>query len=166
MADGMQKDWRELCVAVANESDSTKLTSLGQELIDALDKGERRWRLPIRPLTQSRRMETSLESPRHFSDDDFAFAAIPGNSLTRPSGINYPSSLRRLSMADGPRITVEELKRRMDAGEDFTVIDVRNPNAWAETDTVIPEAIRVPLDKLEENLPRIPKGRPVVAYCT
>ena len=35
-------------------------------------------------------------------------------------------------MADAPRITVEELKLRMDAGEDFTVIDVRNPNAWAE----------------------------------
>jgi rhodanese-related sulfurtransferase len=69
-------------------------------------------------------------------------------------------------MADTLRITVEELKRRMDAGEDFTVIDVRNPNAWAETDTVIPEAIRIPLDKLEENLSRIPKNRPVVAYCT
>ena len=69
-------------------------------------------------------------------------------------------------MADAPRITVEELKRRMDAGEDFTVIDTRNPNAWAETDTVIPEAIRVSLDNLEESLPRIPKTRPVVAYCT
>ena len=69
-------------------------------------------------------------------------------------------------MADAPRITVEELKRRMDAGEDFTLIDVRNPNAWAETDTVIPEAIRISLDNLEENLPRIPKNRPVVAYCT
>jgi sulfur-carrier protein adenylyltransferase/sulfurtransferase len=68
-------------------------------------------------------------------------------------------------MADAPRITVEELKRRMDAGEDFTVIDVRNPNAWAETDTVIAHAIRVPLDQLE-NLPRIPEKRPVVAYCT
>ena len=65
-------------------------------------------------------------------------------------------------MADAPRITAQELKRRMDAGEDFTVIDVRNPNAWAETDTVIPKAIRVPLDKLEENLSRIPKSRPVV----
>jgi rhodanese-related sulfurtransferase len=69
-------------------------------------------------------------------------------------------------MADAPRITVEELRRQMDAGEDFTVIDVRNPTAWAETDTVIPEAIRMSLDKLEENLPRIPKNRPVVAYCT
>ncbi len=69
-------------------------------------------------------------------------------------------------MPDAPRITVQELKKRMDAGEDFTVIDTRNPNAWAETDTVIPEAIRVPLDELEQNLPRIPKNRPVVAYCT
>ena len=45
-------------------------------------------------------------------------------------------------MADAPRITVEELKKRLEAGEDFTVIDVRNPTAWAETDTAIPEAIR------------------------
>jgi hypothetical protein len=44
MADSMQKDWRELCVAVTNESDSTKLTSLVQELIEALDRGERNWR--------------------------------------------------------------------------------------------------------------------------
>jgi rhodanese-related sulfurtransferase len=69
-------------------------------------------------------------------------------------------------MADAPRITVEELKRRMDAGEDFTVIDVRNPQAWDESDSMLPEAIRVPLAKLEESLPRIPKNRPVVAYCT
>jgi rhodanese-related sulfurtransferase len=69
-------------------------------------------------------------------------------------------------MAEAPRITVEELKRRMDAGEDLTVIDVRNPQAWAGSGSMLPEAIRVPLDKLEENLPRIPKSRPVVAYCT
>ena len=69
-------------------------------------------------------------------------------------------------MADPPRITVEELRKRMEAGEDFTVIDVRNPKVWAESDTVIPEAIRVSLDELEQNLPRIPKDKPVVAYCT
>ena len=44
MADGMQKDWRELCVAVTNETDSTKMTLLVQELIEALDRGERSWR--------------------------------------------------------------------------------------------------------------------------
>jgi rhodanese-related sulfurtransferase len=69
-------------------------------------------------------------------------------------------------MADAPRITVDELKKRMDAGEDFTLIDVRNPNAWGEADTMMPGAIRVPLDQVEENLNRIPKTRPAVAYCT
>jgi rhodanese-related sulfurtransferase len=69
-------------------------------------------------------------------------------------------------MNDAPRMTVAELKKRMDAGEDFTLIDVRNPQAWAESDNMLPESIRIPLDKLDENLSRIPKTRPVVAYCT
>ena len=44
MADGMRKDWRELGVAVTNERDPMKLSSLVQELIEALDQGERSWR--------------------------------------------------------------------------------------------------------------------------
>jgi rhodanese-related sulfurtransferase len=69
-------------------------------------------------------------------------------------------------MADALRITAEEMKRRMDAGEDFTVIDVRNPQAWAESDTKIPRAIRVAMDELDQKLPGIPKNKPLVAYCT
>ena len=44
MADGMKQDWRELCLAVTNESDPTKLGSLVQQLIEALEEGERSWR--------------------------------------------------------------------------------------------------------------------------
>jgi hypothetical protein len=44
-----QRDWRELCVAVANETDSMKLGSLVQELITALDEGEQNWRPRITP---------------------------------------------------------------------------------------------------------------------
>jgi rhodanese-related sulfurtransferase len=69
-------------------------------------------------------------------------------------------------MPEAPRITVEELKRRLDAGEDFTIIDVRNPQAWGQSDTMMPEAIRVPLDDFERHLSQIPKDRPIVAYCT
>jgi rhodanese-related sulfurtransferase len=69
-------------------------------------------------------------------------------------------------MPEAPRITVDELKRRMDAGEDFTIIDVRNPQAWGQSDTMMPEAIRVPLDDFERQLSQIPKNRPIVAYCT
>ena len=52
MAEGMRKDWRELCVAVTNESDPAKLSSLVQELIEALDQGERGWRDIPRSLKQ------------------------------------------------------------------------------------------------------------------
>jgi rhodanese-related sulfurtransferase len=69
-------------------------------------------------------------------------------------------------MPEAPRITVDELKRRMDAGEDFTIIDVRNPQAWGQSNTMMPEAIRVPLDDFERHLSQIPKNRPIVAYCT
>jgi rhodanese-related sulfurtransferase len=69
-------------------------------------------------------------------------------------------------MSSSLRITVDELKKRMESGEDFTIIDVRNSEAWAESDTMIPESLRVPLDELDENLARIPKSRPAVAYCT
>jgi hypothetical protein len=47
MADGMKRDWRELCAAVTNESDSTKLSSLIRELVEALDRGERSWVSPF-----------------------------------------------------------------------------------------------------------------------
>ena len=54
----------------------------------------------------------------------------------------------------------------MEAGEDFVVIDTRNPQAWGQSDVKLPEAIRVPADKLEEHLAEIPKNKSVVAYCT
>jgi rhodanese-related sulfurtransferase len=69
-------------------------------------------------------------------------------------------------MSEIPRITPGEVKRRMDAGDDFTFVDVRNAQSWAQSDVMIPEAIRIPLAEVEANLSRIPKARPVVAYCT
>lgn len=39
MSDETQADWRELCVAVINERDSAKLSSLVQQLIETLDHG-------------------------------------------------------------------------------------------------------------------------------
>ena len=47
MAGHRQRDWRELCIAVTSEPDSKKLDSLVQELIRALDEGEREWRHAI-----------------------------------------------------------------------------------------------------------------------
>jgi hypothetical protein len=63
MADGMKKDWRELCLAVTNETDPAKLSLLVQDLIEALDKGERKWRHPFFPSEAiSTNRETTEES--------------------------------------------------------------------------------------------------------
>jgi rhodanese-related sulfurtransferase len=69
-------------------------------------------------------------------------------------------------MPDNLRITVEEFRKRMEDGEDFTIIDTRNPQAWSQSDERLPDAIGVPLDTLDENLSEIPKNKPIVAYCT
>lgn len=69
-------------------------------------------------------------------------------------------------MPDNLRITVDELRNRMQAGEDFTFIDTRNPQAWAQSREKLPGAIRLPADANDESLAKIPRNKPVVTYCT
>jgi rhodanese-related sulfurtransferase len=69
-------------------------------------------------------------------------------------------------MADDLRITVDELRKRMEAGEEFTFVDARNPQAWQQSNEKLPGAIRVPVDVLDQNISRIPKDKPIVTYCT
>lgn len=64
------------------------------------------------------------------------------------------------------RVTVDELKQRMNRGEQFAFVDARNPNAWAEATKKLPRAIRIPGDEVEEHLDEIPKDRTVITYCT
>lgn len=69
-------------------------------------------------------------------------------------------------MPEAPRITAADLKRSMEAGEDFTIIDTRNPQAWAESNSKARGAMRVPLDEADRHVSHIPKNKPVVTYCT
>lgn len=64
------------------------------------------------------------------------------------------------------RITVDEVRERMDRGERFVFLDNRNPKAWGEADTKLPHAIRVPVDELDQRLEQIPRDRTVITYCT
>lgn len=69
-------------------------------------------------------------------------------------------------MSDQLRITVDEVHRRMQSGEQFVFVDTRNPHAWAQSDHTLPGAIRVPADELNQHLSEIPKNANVVTYCT
>ena len=67
---------------------------------------------------------------------------------------------------EATRITVDEVKQRLDRGEQFTFVDTRNPKAWAEAESKLPNAIRVPAEELEQHLDEIPKDRTAIIYCT
>ncbi len=64
------------------------------------------------------------------------------------------------------RITVDELRRRLARGERPVMIDARSPDAWSQARAQVPGSIRVPPDELAEHVRQIPRGRPIVAYCT
>ena len=64
------------------------------------------------------------------------------------------------------RITVDELKERIAREEEFAFVDTRNEKAWAEAETKLPGAIRVPADEVGKHLDQIPKDRTVITYCT
>ena len=67
---------------------------------------------------------------------------------------------------EATRITVDEVKERMDRGEQFTFVDTRNPQAWSDATTKLPHAIRVPADDVQQHLAQIPHDKTVVTYCT
>jgi rhodanese-related sulfurtransferase len=67
---------------------------------------------------------------------------------------------------EATRVTVDEVKERLDRGEQFAFLDTRNSKAWAESDQKIPNAIRVPADELEQHTAEIAHDRTVITYCT
>jgi rhodanese-related sulfurtransferase len=69
-------------------------------------------------------------------------------------------------MSDNVRITLNELRKRMDAGEQFTFIDTRNPQAWGESDEKVPGALRMTLNDFQNHFSELPRNKPIVAYCT
>jgi rhodanese-related sulfurtransferase len=67
---------------------------------------------------------------------------------------------------EATRVTADEVKERMERGEQFAFVDTRNPVAWGESDVKLPGAIRVPADELGQHLSEIQRDRAVITYCT
>src|SRR5215207_2768922 len=60
-------------------------------------------------------------------------------------------------------ITATELKRRLDAGDDIQIIDVREPNEYAYAR--IPEAVHIPLGQVVNRMSEIDPARETVVHC-
>ncbi len=70
--------------------------------------------------------------------------------------------LRRLSVA---RITPEELKQRLDAGEDILILDLRDAFEFDENPRTIPGAFHLRTEELQSRHQSIPRNREIVLFC-
>ena len=64
------------------------------------------------------------------------------------------------------RISVKDVKRKMDMGEPITFIDTRNEHDWKESDVKLPGALRLHFSGLEKHTYELPRDRIIVPYCT
>lgn len=69
-------------------------------------------------------------------------------------------------MTEIKRITIDEVKKKMDGGEPPLFIDTRNPHDWGESDLKLPGALRIHYSELEQHLDELPRDRLIVTYCT
>ena len=66
-------------------------------------------------------------------------------------------------VAKVPRIKVQDL-RDLIAKNAVTVIDVRDADSYLAGH--IPGALHIPMTRIDGEVPYLPKGKPIVTYCT
>jgi membrane protein DedA with SNARE-associated domain len=71
--------------------------------------------------------------------------------------------LRKLAMS---RITPEELWRRMEAGEDVTILDLRHTSEIDADGSKVPGALQFAPQDLDTKHYEIPRDRDIILYCT
>lgn len=64
------------------------------------------------------------------------------------------------------RITVDELKEKLDSGEELVIVDLRHSMDFEADPETIPGAFRMDAKELEEKNDRLPRDREVILYCT
>jgi membrane protein DedA with SNARE-associated domain len=64
------------------------------------------------------------------------------------------------------RISVDELKQLMDAGETPVIVDVRSRSAPLHDPRRIPGALKMTFDEIDTRLAELPRDREIILYCT
>jgi rhodanese-related sulfurtransferase len=64
------------------------------------------------------------------------------------------------------KISVDEVKERLDRGEPVIFIDARSQESWEQSDVQIPGSTRVPPDRADEFVGAIAPEAAIVTYCT
>lgn len=63
------------------------------------------------------------------------------------------------------RITVKQLKEKLDRREPVLILDARSGNAYLGSQVRLPGALHLPADRLESSLDKLPRDKEIVVYC-
>ena len=82
------------------------------------------------------------------------------------SDTNCIERRRFLKQVAGVRITPEELKEKLDAGEKMTIIDLRHPLDLLPDPRTLPGALHISPEELELRHSEITRDGEIVLFCT
>jgi len=88
-------------------------------------------------------------------------AAMRGGRVASTAATTTVATMTSLESV--PRITPAALREKIDRGE-VVVIDVRDIDSY--TVSHIGGALHIPVSYIESELSYLPRGKPIVAYCT
>jgi membrane protein DedA with SNARE-associated domain/rhodanese-related sulfurtransferase len=102
-----------------------------------------------------------------------AITRIGGSSLALLGGLaalylayKYWQRKRLLQELRMARITADELRKKLDAGENPVILDLRSSAELAQDPAVILGAIHLGLDEIEKRHGEFPHDRDIIVYCS
>jgi len=108
-------------------------------------------------------LEVAAEYAVHFGSWTLALLAAAMGAYIAWKFIARQRFLRKIRIA---RITPEELKIKLDGGEDILIVDVRERIDFEAEPSIIPGALHLTTDELDARHQEIPRGRDIILYCT
>jgi membrane protein DedA with SNARE-associated domain len=93
-------------------------------------------------------------------------AVLVGAALAAYVAWKYIQRQRFIRSLRVARITPEELRRKIDSGEEVVIVDLRHATEFKAEDARLPGALRMRPEDLERHHDEIPRDRDIVLYCT
>ena len=81
-------------------------------------------------------------------------------------GWKYAQRRRFLRSLRVARVTPEQLKTELDSGANLAIIDLRHALDYEAEPRILPGAIRLPAEEIEQRGSELPRGRTLILYCS
>jgi hypothetical protein len=104
----------------------------------------------------------------------YSAAGGPGSVTIQEFGSTVVRQIRQLwepstspsvpdSGSDVPRVSMEQLKEKLDAGDAIVIVDVRSKEDFDEGHII--RAVSIPWEEIEGRYTELPRDKEIITYC-